>query len=71
MSEKKEISRGDAIYHGGMLGVWLAIAIFGVVKVGQDGTAGEAIWIGFMVIVIAAFWISRKVVTLVDYAKQN
>ena len=27
MSEKKEISRGDAIYHGGMLGVWLAIAI--------------------------------------------
>lgn len=71
MSEKREISRSEAIYHGGMLGVWLAVAAFGVVQVVLDGTAGEPIWIGFMVVVIAAFWMSRKVVYLVDYAKQK
>ncbi|QZD97676.1 hypothetical protein SEA_PLATTE_84 [Microbacterium phage Platte] len=69
MSERK-IERGEVIWSGTMIGLWLALSALGIWR-GVEGIAeGEVPWVGVAIILMAAFWISRHVVKIIDYIKQ-
>lgn len=69
VSESK-VERGDAIFSGVMIGVWLAVAAMGVLSVVRDAREGEFPLIGLLVLAISLAWIARHVVKIIDYIKQ-
>ena len=67
---KRETSRPEAIFAGGMIGLWLSLAALGVHRVVKSFGEGEPPWLGIMILVLAAFWISRNAIKIIDYGKQ-
>lgn len=67
---KRKIPRGEAIWAGGMIGVWLALAASGVWRIIQEVSAGEPPWLGILLFALASFWISKHAIKIIDYRKQ-
>lgn len=70
MSERK-IERGEAVWSGVMVGIWLAVAAAGVWRASESLAEGEVSWIGIIAIAMSSAWIARNAIKLIDYVDQK